>query len=1002
MLRAQQWTNARRLQLRLSAISWRSGKINFSTKDHPALSEAQNMPSSSISGKVVGAELSSMVSRMREKGTQRRWNDVFTLVRAVPLEELLSICKDSAYKVAAAEIKKKQIEQRKIEGGPRSQIESNVPVTPKLESAFTDLLEAYVTAKHSNMWPVLEETFADPILANAVGVRRLRRACMAMCKSQEEADERMMHILSRWILHAPSFDHRRTLIHVLLRSVDLSVPNAETAAVTADAGLRRGFNLALKLSLAVRAAIDEKQGQLVLHHKAQQAHDRGKVAVSSIPSAIKAEAPELALGDTALLAYTHWCKLNLPENRGPRLGQKLFETLCLEGGADRRLLQPSFLRPELFVICTYGALGWAGLGASDSRSMRSKDKGKGEIKDKGKDKGQQREDDSASNDLVTAGNLSSNSASSSSLSDTPPPRDQGSSQQIPDSELVGLTALLDLAWDNSPPSLVLRQKFFNALASASSRGGSSVGASASWSSGQLVLHFAKRLQQRKSLLPLSGTGSSSEKQQQQQQQQQLLLGTGVWNCVAEALAAQGLRNESFEVLEAMNAEKRLPAARLAFDAAQSWPGLEGRELIAFGPNVHTYIQVANSRNSVSSAVRAKREAEWPHTMLRLFNRLTEDGVVPDMRLLFNMSDAARELSDFDFVTRVIERAHLIAQVPRKRILSTDEARQAGDAQEVEAADQAMDWSVGNGRSQAWQPRTTMPRSSSNERGGGSMSANLTPQGPRYIPSKDDFSQIYYYGIAVASKCSRPEDCLVLLLLMVQMDLKISEQTMLSVLRCLVKAGSSVHLEEVTRLFGLMPRWGIKRDEGHAACFVEALAKLGRFGDASVGLGHMKTTGKALSPATYAVVSTSLMKAMADLCPRAGAGSGSGSGSDPGSDTGSSSRHGELTSTVGWGKKPLGPDEAVDVVAGALRRIAKLSHERSGDRGFTNDYLLKRALHDTVQGFVAFDATAHPNLVRRVWERFQAQTDKNLSGLFSSKLPTELRARLKAYQQREQV
>ena len=126
---------------------------------------------------------------------------------------------------------------------------------------------------------------------------------------------------------------------------------------------------------------------------------------------------------------------------------------------------------------------------------------------------------------------------------------------------------------------------------------------------------------------------------------------------------------------------------------------------------------------------------------------------------------------------------------------------------------------------------------------------------------DDFSQIYNNGIAVAYKCSRPEDCLVLLMLMVNQNLTPSEKSMFYVLRSLTDAGTAVQCEEDTRLFGLMPKWGVARDTNHTACFVEALASLGRLGDAYLALSHMEKTAHLLSPMSYSVVLCATLDAM---------------------------------------------------------------------------------------------------------------------------------------------
>lgn len=836
-------------------------------------SVARPVQEASPPGKVC---LSGLVARIRELGVKKKWAEIFALVRVVPLDDLLVKCKEHAHKVAALDAKK--------HGDRNKYMSPGMSVTPKPESAFTDLIEALMVGKHSSLSRVLDETLSDPVIANSVGVRRLRRACTAFSDSKSEAEEKLLNIMSRWILNAPSLEHRRTLVHVLLR----------------QSNMQDGYDVVVKLIRALKSIIVSENAQAL--------------ASAANGPAILDSPRELALGDVALLAFFFWCKLNLPQGRGHRLGHKMLEELRTDG-----LLRPSLVRLELYGLCVHGALGWTRAAAGDDEESET----------------------TAGTVAVAVADAAEQPVRQESLR-TPP-------LAFPEGSLAGLYALLDLACDNGPSSLILRQRFFHGLnaAAASSKNGSKE---------PLILHFGQHLQKQVELTD-STTPAGPDLNSSLSQPRPLLLGTGVWNCIAEALAAQGKRGESFHVLDSMNAERGLPQARVAFDAVQH-SRLEGYDLVAFGPNVHSYIQIANSHRFVSQEVRSRRRAQWPQTMQMLFDRMQSDDVIPDMRLLFNMAEAARELGDFDMVTRVIEKAHEIAQVPRKRALPVGDGDSAGGG----------DGGGGNGygNSATWQPHTSLP---------GANSGRLAPKSSPYIPTLEDFSQIYYYGVAVAANCGRPEDCLVLLLMMVQMDLRISEQTIASVLRCLVEAGSPVHLEEVIRLFGLMPKWHIKRGEVHAACFVEALAKLGRFGDASLGLVHMKTSGKALTPTTYAVVSSSLLQAMAEQCPRSG--------------------QGEFTGTVGCGKKPLGADEAVDVAASAMRRVINLlermgppNNDYSGPRFFT-----QRAVKDTAKGFAGFEAKAHPELVRKVWSRFVQSCDKQAVVHFSKYLSPAVTSRL---------
>jgi len=109
--------------------------------------------------------------------------------------------------------------------------------------------------------------------------------------------------------------------------------------------------------------------------------------------------------------------------------------------------------------------------------------------------------------------------------------------------------------------------------------------------------------------------------------------------------------------------------------------------------------------------------------------------------------------------------------------------------------------------------------------------------------------------------------------------------------------------------------------------------------------------------------------MAEQCPRVAGGAAAGEG------------------LVGGGKKPLETAEAGALVVKALCRITKLLQERDNGDGFVNDYLLTRAVVDATRAFSAFEARAHPDLVRSVWVAF-VRSDARLASLFQNKLPKD--------------
>jgi hypothetical protein len=440
----------------------------------------------------------------------------------------------------------------------------------------------------------------------------------------------------------------------------------------------------------------------------------------------------------------------------------------------------------------------------------------------------------------------------------------------------------------------------------------------------------------------------------------LLLGTGPWNAILEAHAAAGRREECFRVLDRMNAERKITAAALAFAAAQTQLPPNERSLIAFGPNVFSYIETANSKRSSTAEIRARRMREWPATMARLFDRMGSDGVQPDMRMLFNFAEAARELHDFDFVLRVIERAHILAQKPRKKALSSD----------------ALHGGLGTGSVETpWQPHTSLPvrgadeaaarydgsssnsitgtisssSSSSSGGGGNGVVPVLQPRGEQYVATLQDFQQIYHYGISVAFRRHQPDDSLTLLLMMVSSGLQPSAPTMYSVLRCLANSDSPSHLEEVVRLFGLMPQWGVKRDEAHATCFVEALAKLGRVGDACAGLDHVKGAPKALDPRVYSTVAAHLLVELAKTLPAAAAAAAAAGASG--------------SATVGAGKITLQPAEASSHARALLLRVAKSFQARFSDNALASDYVLSTAFGQCCKAVEMFRLRARADIVR---------------------------------------
>ena len=136
-----------------------------------------------------------------------------------------------------------------------------------------------------------------------------------------------------------------------------------------------------------------------------------------------------------------------------------------------------------------------------------------------------------------------------------------------------------------------------------------------------------------------------------------------------------MRTEAFQLLDLMNDERTSPVGLAVYKRAQA-SGMPEKDLVSFGANVYTYIQLANSNAGASSEIRAKLRRQWPSKIAKLFNRLDQDGVVPDMRFLLNVAGAAAwELGDFNLSMAAIQRAHMIAQVPRRKLPLTEGAVQ---------------------------------------------------------------------------------------------------------------------------------------------------------------------------------------------------------------------------------------------------------------------------------------------------------------------------------------
>ena len=227
---------------------------------------------------------------------------------------------------------------------------------------------------------------------------------------------------------------------------------------------------------------------------------------------------------------------------------------------------------------------------------------------------------------------------------------------------------------------------------------------------------------------------------------------------------------------------------------------------------------------------------------------------------------------------------------------------------------------------------------------------LQPRGEQYVATLQDFQQIYHYGISVAFRRHQPDDSLTLLLMMVSSGLQPSAPTMYSVLRCLANSDSPSHLEEVVRLFGLMPQWGVKRDEAHASCFVEALAKLGRVGDACAGLDHVKGSLKALDPRVYSTVAAHLLSELAKTCPAADASNASAASASS-------------SAAVGTGRITLQPAEASSNARLLLLRVAKSFQARFSDNALASDYVLSTAFGQCCRAVETFRLQARADVVR---------------------------------------
>ena len=423
-----------------------------------------------------------------------------------------------------------------------------------------------------------------------------------------------------------------------------------------------------------------------------------------------------------------------------------------------------------------------------------------------------------------------------------------------------------------------------------------------------------------------------------------LLGTGVCNVIAIAQSSLGYKGQSLRLLDLMNEERKRPEAMRLFVQAEE-SSLPLKNLVSFGANVFTYIQIANSHASVSKPIQQAKRSEWPSTMAFLFRRMSTDGVTPDMRFLFNVATAARELKDFSLATAALEEAHVIARVPRVRVPSA-----------VGTSESTHTWS--------WQPSSNVASSfSSSSSSPHSYSLNeteMTSRPPKqYIPTPKDFAQIYHYAIETGYINRRAEDCLLLLMAMVTQQLQPSERTMFYVLRGLTDAGSKnmkTPWDEVTRLFGLMPKWGIKRDDNHTACFIEALAGLGRVGDAFLSLIHMEKSAKELSPYTYSIVLRATLEALAVNHPKhAGAAPPRG-------------RQAGAVATVGGGKHLWAESEAIDGCADIIIKIARRKAEyveRQLESNYhANDYLLSTGYWRATRAVGIMCRDADPAFIRR--------------------------------------
>jgi len=257
-----------------------------------------------------------------------------------------------------------------------------------------------------------------------------------------------------------------------------------------------------------------------------------------------------------------------------------------------------------------------------------------------------------------------------------------------------------------------------------------------------------------------------------------------------------------------------------------------------------------------------------YTAHEILAMMARDKLMPDIKILILLAQAARRDRDYEMSKKVVHMAHALCYaIPR---LNTANERPAAAVTNsntndvLSAPDQpSTDYrkiiapsgseSFSNARKSRVKPRPTPPPMPSRDMNSSHLNVQLAalnqihadeareidPDVPHpssctfggvspALLSETEMAALYNMAIDTARLSRRNVDCVYLLLAMSRIGLRPDSQALYYIFRALQQ--ESQH-GEVLRVYDLMTKWGIAHENKHMVCRVESLTALGKLNDA---------------------------------------------------------------------------------------------------------------------------------------------------------------------------